>query len=54
MVHEIDVPYDNPNLIVDLSDGMYTVNIFTVGSTEPIQIIRLEWGYFHTGINMID
>ena len=37
MVYEIDMPYDNPNLIVDLPDGMYTVKTFTVGSTEPIQ-----------------
>jgi hypothetical protein len=37
MVYEIDMPYDNPNLIVDLPDGMYTVKTFTVGSTEPRQ-----------------
>ena len=37
MVYEINMPYDNPNLIVDLPDGMYTVKTFTVGSTEPIQ-----------------
>jgi hypothetical protein len=37
MVYEIDMPYDNPNLIVDLPNGMYTVKTFTVGSTEPIQ-----------------
>jgi len=28
MVYEIDMPYDNPNLIVDLPDGMYTVKTF--------------------------
>jgi hypothetical protein len=37
MVYEIDMPYDNPNLIVDLPNGMYMVKTFTVGSTEPIQ-----------------
>ena len=37
MVYEVDMPYDNPNLIVDLPNGMYTVKTFTVGSTEPIQ-----------------
>lgn len=36
-VYSIDMPYDNPNLIVDLPNGMYTVKTFTVGSTEPIQ-----------------
>ena len=36
-VFKIDLPYDNPNLIVDLPNGMYTVKTFTVGSTEPIQ-----------------
>ena len=37
IVYEIDMPYDNPNIIVDLPNGMYTVKTFTVGSTEPIQ-----------------
>jgi hypothetical protein len=37
MVCEIDMPYDNPNIIVDLPNGTYTVKTFTVGSTEPIQ-----------------
>ena len=37
LVFEKDLPYDNPNLIVDLPDGMYTVKTFTVGNTEPIQ-----------------
>jgi hypothetical protein len=36
-VYSVDMPYDNPNLIVDLPNGMYTVKTFTVGSTEPIQ-----------------
>jgi hypothetical protein len=36
-VFSVDMPYDNPNLIVDLPDGMYTVKTFTVGNTEPIQ-----------------
>ena len=37
MVYEIDMPYDNPNLIVDLPDGMYTVKTFNVDPTTPIQ-----------------
>jgi hypothetical protein len=37
MVYEIDMPYDDPNLIVDLPGGTYTVKTFTVGSTEPLQ-----------------
>jgi hypothetical protein len=37
MVYEIDMPYDNPNIIVDLPNGTYTVKTFTAGSTEPIQ-----------------
>jgi len=28
MVYEIDMPLDNPNIIVDLPDGMYTVKTF--------------------------
>lgn len=32
----IDMPYDNPNIIVDLPDGMYTVKTFN-DQTEPIQ-----------------
>jgi hypothetical protein len=36
-VFSVDMPYDDPNLIVDLPNGMYTVKTFTVGSTEPIQ-----------------
>jgi hypothetical protein len=36
-VFSIDMPYDNPNIIVDLPDGIYTVKTFTAGSTEPIQ-----------------
>jgi hypothetical protein len=36
-VYSIDMPYDNPNIIVDLPNGTYTVKTFTVGSTEPIQ-----------------
>ena len=31
MVYEIDMPYDNPNLIVDLPGGMYTVKTFHEG-----------------------
>ena len=36
MVHEMDMPYDNPNIIVDLPDGMYTVKTFH-DQAEPIQ-----------------
>ena len=36
MVYEIDMPYDNPNLIVDLPDGMYTVKTFH-DQPDPIQ-----------------
>lgn len=35
-VFSIDMPYDNPNIIVDLSDGMYTVKTFN-DQPEPIQ-----------------
>jgi hypothetical protein len=37
MVYEIDMPYDNPNLIVDLPNGMYIVKTFHVDPTTPIQ-----------------
>ena len=36
MVYEIDMPYDNPNLIVGLPNGMYTVKTFN-DQPEPIQ-----------------
>jgi hypothetical protein len=36
MVYETDMPYDNPNIIVDLPDGMYTVKTFN-DQPEPIQ-----------------
>ena len=36
MAYEIDMPYDNPNLIVDLPDGMYTVKTFH-DQPEPLQ-----------------
>ena len=36
-VFSIDMPYDNPNLIVDLPDGMYTVKTFNVDPATPIQ-----------------
>jgi hypothetical protein len=36
IVYEIDMPYDNPNIIVDLPDGMYTVKTFN-DQPEPIQ-----------------
>ncbi len=37
LVFEKDLPYDNPNLIVDLPNGMYTVKTFHVDPTTPIQ-----------------
>jgi hypothetical protein len=36
LVYEVDMPYDNPNIIVDLPDGMYTVKTFN-DQPEPIQ-----------------
>ena len=36
MVYEIDMPYDNPIIIVDLPDGMYTVMTFH-DQPEPLQ-----------------
>ncbi len=36
-VFSIDMPYDNPNIIVDLPDGMYTVKTFNVDPATPIQ-----------------
>jgi hypothetical protein len=35
-VYSIDMPYDNPNIIVDLPDGMYTVKTFH-DQAEPLQ-----------------
>jgi hypothetical protein len=35
-VYSVDMPYDNPNIIVDLPDGMYTVKTFN-DQPEPIQ-----------------
>jgi hypothetical protein len=35
-VFSIDMPYDNPNIIVDLPDGMYTVKTFH-DQPEPLQ-----------------
>jgi hypothetical protein len=35
-VYSIDMPYDNPNIIVDLPNGMYTVKTFN-DQPEPIQ-----------------
>ena len=37
IVYEVDMPYDNPNLIVDLPDGMYTVKTFNIDKVNPIQ-----------------
>jgi hypothetical protein len=36
MVFEVDLPWDDPNLVVDLPDGMYTVKTYH-DSDEPIQ-----------------
>ena len=36
LVYEMDMPWDNPNLIVDLPDGMYTVKTFH-DQPEPLQ-----------------
>ncbi len=36
MVYEMDMTYCNPNIIVDLPDGMYTVKTFH-DQPEPIQ-----------------
>ena len=36
MVFEVDLPWDDPNLVVDLPDGMYTVKTYH-DSAEPIQ-----------------
>jgi hypothetical protein len=36
LVYEVDMPYDNPNIIVDLPDGMYTVKTFH-DQPEPLQ-----------------
>ena len=36
-VFSIDMPIDNPNLIVDLPDGFYTVKTFNLDPTTPIQ-----------------
>ena len=41
MVYEIDMLYDNPNLIVDLPNGMYTVKTFNVDPTTPIQTFAI-------------
>ena len=35
-VYSFDMPYDNPNIIVDLPDGMYTVKTFH-DQPEPLQ-----------------
>jgi len=37
MVFEVDLPVEDPNLIVDLPDGMYTVKTFHDGFETPIQ-----------------
>jgi hypothetical protein len=36
LVYKADMPYDNPNIIVDLPDGMYAVKTFN-DQPEPIQ-----------------
>ena len=37
MVFEVDMPYHDPNLIVDLPDGMYTVKTFNDDPETPLQ-----------------
>ena len=37
LVYEVDMPYDNPNIIVDLPDGTYNVKTFHVDPATPIQ-----------------
>ncbi|MCJ7472454.1 MAG: DUF6273 domain-containing protein, partial [Actinobacteria bacterium] len=37
MVYEVDIPLDDPNLIVDLPDGMYNVKTFRFDPEDPIQ-----------------
>ncbi len=37
LVFETDMPCDNPNLIVDLPDGTYTVKTFNLDKSNPIQ-----------------
>jgi hypothetical protein len=41
MVFETDMPYDNPNLIVDLPDGTYTVKTFNLDKANPIQTFTI-------------
>ena len=36
LVYEVDMPYGNPHIIVDLPDGMYTVKTFN-DQPEPLQ-----------------
>ena len=36
-VYSVDMPYDNPNLIVDLPDGVYTAKTFNIDKVNPIQ-----------------
>ncbi|MCJ7690638.1 MAG: hypothetical protein MUO60_15165, partial [Clostridiaceae bacterium] len=37
MVYEVDVPLDDPHIIVDLPDGMYNVKTFRFDPDSPIQ-----------------
>jgi hypothetical protein len=42
LVFETDMPCDNPNLIVDLPDGTYTVKIFNLDKANPIQTFMIS------------
>ena len=37
MVYEVDMPINDPHIIVDLPDGMYTVKTFWLDQENPIQ-----------------
>jgi len=37
MVYEVDVPLNNPHIVVDLPDGMYMVKIFWLDQEKPNQ-----------------
>ena len=37
MVYEVDVPLEDPYIIVDLPDGMYAVKVFWLDPEKPTQ-----------------
>ena len=41
MVFEADIPWSNPNLIVDLPDGMYRVYTYHTDMANPIQVFEI-------------